>query len=208
MPKKYDILVVEDHPIFRDAVVSILKYEPITGNLYKAKDGLDCITILERNHVDLVLLDINMPSINGIQALQRIRMKNSDLKVVMLTQYSDQSMIRNAKSLGANGYLLKSTTQKFLLQAIEDLMSGKTTFVCYEADMDTSYYDKAGRQMLTERESEVLCLICKQFTTQQIAIDLSLSVHTVNNHRKAIMRKTGAENLAGMIRWGVQNGFS
>lgn len=208
MKPKLVVLVVDDHPMFRRAIVSTLKEMPYVGLILEAENGEIGLDRLDQYDVDVVLLDINMPKLDGIATFKIISEKYPKLKTIILTSYSESKMVRTLMGLGVSGYLLKSTTEDEFIEAFEAIVFDNE--IIYDEDLIEleEVFDESGSKLLTARETEILTLICNQYNSKEISERLSLSTHTVNNHRKAINRKLGTTTLAGLIKWALQNGVS
>lgn len=208
MSKKLRVLAVDDHPMFRSAIVSILEEMPYVTDIKEANNGVECLEILKKDLYDVVLLDINMPEKDGIETFKDIRAKWPKLTTIILTQYSDSKFSRTLLSLGVNGYLLKSTTEDEFTSSFEAIVFNHERVT----SNDLEEYEIPGidenEPVLGKREIEVLALICQQYSSKEIADMLHVSLNTVNNHRKAIMKKTNSITIAGMVKWALENNIS
>lgn len=207
MRDKINVLIAEDHPVFRAAIAAIFKGLTYVEHVFEAENGEQCLNRLGSAQIDVVILDINMPEMDGIECLRLIRKDWPSLRVIVFTQYEDAKFYRTLMSLGANGYLLKSTAAADLVKQFEKVVFEDIVVVSEQMDTDIRLYDEAGKELLTQRESEILILICQQFTSEEISDKLQISWNTVSNHRKAIMKKVGTTSVAGMIKWAGQNGL-
>ena len=206
MSQKINVLVVDDHPIMRKAVVSLVKFLPYVENVYEAENGFLCIKHLSSTSVDVVLLDISMPLMNGIDCLRQIRTDWPDVKVIILTQFSDTKYYRTLMGLGASGYLLKSTTEPVFVDAFEQIVFKNITVISPEIETDLTVYDDDNQtKLLGPRESEVLTLICQGLASNEVAKQLKISVHTVHNHRKAILAKINCNSTAALVQWAISH---
>lgn len=209
MTKTIEIIVCDDHELFRNGILSTLANEPSVFVVGECDDGKACLSLLEEKDPDVILLDINMPEMDGIECLQAIRTKNQEVKVIALTQYEEKRFVKQMLKYGANGYIFKSTTKREILLALRTVMNGKT-YLAQKAeemflDIDAPEAQNKLFPNLSNREIEIIRLLCHEFSTKQIAGELTISSHTVESHRSNIFKKVGANNLAGLVRWAVNN---
>lgn len=199
------ILLVDDHPLFRNGLKRIFADLPYIEEILEAADGIECLETLEEQMVDAVLLDINMPRMDGIECLTEIRKRWPDLKVLVLTQFDQKRFIRQMFKNGANGYLLKTTSEESLIESFE-AMSEDDTLVTSDS-VATDFEDPVDLEdmELRDREIEVLSLICEQYNSKEIAEKLFISKHTVDNHRASLLHKSGMKNIAGLVKWAIVN---
>lgn len=186
-----NLVIADDHRLFADGLSSLLRDEADMYILDIANDGKELLSILQSVKPDIVLLDINMPGLNGLEAAKYIKQSHPLLKIIMLSTYNDEHLVDKSKSLGANGYLLKTTDKAELLQTIRLVWAGQACFP-YRLPKTINKFgndDFLKQFNLTKRELEILMLIKKEHTNQQIADELFLSVYTVETHRKNIMQK-------------------
>lgn len=186
-----NLVIADDHKLFIDGLCSLLKDEADMHIMDIANDGKELLSILQSVKPDIVLLDINMPGLNGLEAAKYIKQSHPSLKIIMLSTYNDEHLVDKSKSLGANGYLLKTTDKEELLQTIRLVWAGQACFP-YRLPKTVNEFDNDSflKQFnLTKRELEILKLIKKEYTNQQIADELFLSIYTVETHRKNIMQK-------------------
>lgn len=195
---KYDVLIAEDHPLYRKAITSVLRKSSCVNDIYEADNGLVCLKHMRHVKIDVVFLDIQMPKLNGIETLKIMMRDYPKTKVIVLTQFDEPRYVNTMTSLGVNGYLLKSSTEREILDVFdrivnegEQIIHGSTVF---EADLED--YSGLGR-----REIEVLTLMCQGLSSREIADTLFISLNTVHNHRKSIKKKLKANSLPEIINW-------
>lgn len=208
MPATINIVIADDHNLFIDGLKLLLKDEPGMQVMDIANDGKELLSLLPLIKADIILLDINMPGLNGLDAAKFIKQSYPDLKIVMLSTYNDEHLIEKAKSLGANGYLLKTTNKEELLQTIRLVASGQACFPYRQPVSKTSfdYNDIFLKQFnLTKRETEILQLIKTGATNQQIAEHFFLSIYTIETHRKNIMQKLKLKNPVALHKFIAEN---
>lgn len=176
----------------------------------EATNGEEVLERLKTTEVDVVLLDISMPGINGIEAATMLLKQNPDVKILMLSMFNDAKHIQEVIKSGAKGYVLKDCPTKELVDGIQTVFEGGTFFVdeVKEKLINSFKTDEVhGKVVLTKREQLILEMICEDMTTPQIAEKLTLSVHTVESHRKNLLMKTGAKTSIGLVRFAVDNGY-
>jgi DNA-binding NarL/FixJ family response regulator len=205
-----NILITDDHPFFRSAIASILSLQIYVNEIFEAGTGVECLDQLDKHAVDVVLLDINMPDMDGIECLKRIKANRENathkqVKVIVLTQHSDAKFYRALMSMGAKGYLLKSTTEDQFISDFERVVFDDESVLSSELNLDEKRAENNQDELFTPREREILVLIIAEVSVQEIAKRLYISTHTVYNHRKSILHKTNQESVAGLMKWAVTN---
>ncbi len=202
-PKK-KLIIVDDHQIVLDGLSILLeKIEGVTV-LRGFTNPKEALTFLEYNDVDIVLTDLSMPEMSGMELTQRIKGRNSNTKVIVLTMHNDVKSIKNIVQLGADGYLLKNTDFDILQTALESVISGQQYFgtEILEAivnDFKPSVEVDGKKINLSKRELGILELIAKGMTTDSIAEQLFISKHTVNSHRRNLNVKLGVSRPAELV---------
>lgn len=205
------ILLADDHKIIRDGLKMIIDKFPGIDVVAEAENGKMALEICEKEQIDLIVMDINMPEMDGIEATRHVREKHPEIKVLPLTMSDNDVHIRNMIEAGASGYILKSSGSNDLRSAIEMIMDGKHFFSDESTQavlLDLIQNRGKPRQHdpinITEREMEVLELIIKEFTNPEIAKKLFISSRTVDAHRRNLLQKTGARNTAGLVRYAME----
>jgi len=209
------ILVVDDHPIYRNGIVNIISNIKSVVLIDEAENGIIAIDKLKKQAYDIVILDIDMPEMDGVEASEIIRHKFPNTKIIILTSSNSKRQMVDFLKKGVTGYILKNTTKAELSKAIDLIIDGNLylTPEVYNIYADylinqTKYIDNVkNRIILTKREKEILLETCMQLTTQQIADKLFLSYATVNNHRSNIMKKVGTDKVIGLVLYAVQSGL-
>lgn len=208
--KKIQLLVADDHAILRDGVVSLLKTEKDFNVACTAAGGYDVLELVAKHEIDVCLLDINMPGLDGIETAKLILRRKPEIKIIMLTTYNDREIISELVHIGVSGYLLKNSDREELVEAINKVMKGRHYFSEeVEKIILEGLTEKKSTEAvpLTERELEILQLLAKEYTNDKIAAELHISYRTVETHRKNIMQKTKANNLAGLIKYAYGKGI-
>lgn len=202
------VVITDDHPSLREGINTVLSQEEDIEVIGYAVNGADLIALLNEITPDVVLLDINMPVMNGIDATREIKARFPSVKVIIFSQYEEKRFVKRALKEGANGYLLKSASSGELTKAIRMVMSG-TIYLGEELPNIFSESDRKKPNYffaeLTAREIEILKLICDEKTTEEIAESLHISHNTVETHRGNILMKVGVKNTAGLVKWAIEN---
>lgn len=209
------ILIADDHVIFREGLAALLPQLVSVKQVLQASTGIEAVELIRCNQVDLVLMDIEMPVMNGIDATREIKkQKYSSASIIALTMFNRYNDVLHLYDSGIDGYLLKDSTAKEVTKAINMVKEGKEYYcpavqeVLYKALMarEKQVNPESGVS-LTEREKEIVKCICQQYSTEEIAEKLFISPLTVNNHRRSILAKTKSKNVAGIIVYALVQGI-
>jgi two-component system, NarL family, nitrate/nitrite response regulator NarL len=202
------ILLVDDHQIVVDGLSSILRSEKQI-EVTSVNNGYDALAILKKEPVDLVVTDIRMPEMSGIELTRKIKELYPEIKVLILSVYSDIEFVREILNAEAEGYLLKDSESREFLKAVDHILANGTYYSNKIKDLireiKSSAFDKKNNEQLSEREIEIFKLIYLEYSSIQIAEKLFISIHTVDTHRKNILRKTGTKTLVGLLKYGFQH---
>lgn len=208
-----NVLIADDHQLLIDGIKTTLEDVPEIQIVAEAKDGFQVLKILEtRDDIEVILMDINMPKLDGLDCTRQVSKKYPKVKIIALSQYDEKRFVKRMIKNGASGYLLKDSEKDILVTAIQKVNGGEKYF-CDRlslrlANMELKLEDtKSLFPKLTEREAEILNLICKEHSSYEIADKLFISFHTVESHRANLMSKAGVKNTAGLVRWAVENDF-
>lgn len=211
---KIKIAITDDEQLFRKGLRTLLAKEKKFEILFDATNGEELIdTIDPKNLPDIVLLDIEMPILNGVETTKIIRKKYPSIKIIVLTSQGSQVFISYMINLGASSYLLKNTNLKTVADAIHEVfskgfyknnISSKTTDKNSSPSKQKNLTCEMGEILLSGREQQILALIGAQFTTEEIANKLCLSPRTVDGHRNRLLLKTSSKNIAGLIIYGIK----
>lgn len=201
------LLLADDHPVIRDGISSILDNEPDIKLVDCAHDGDHLLELLERVKVDVVLMDINMPGTNGIEATKLVKKKHPEIKVISYSQYDERRFVKQMLKIGANGYLLKNSDAGELINAVKIVEDGG---MYLSPELPNIFGTKSRRSNylfpeLSSRERDVLMEICKEKNTKEIAEILFISPNTVETHRSNLLLKVGVKNTAGLVKWAIEN---
>jgi DNA-binding NarL/FixJ family response regulator len=203
------IYLADDHQILIDGLISFFNEVKGIEVVGFANDGSTLLRELQKRAPDIILLDLNMPKLDGMKTLERVRKEFPNIRVVILSNYQQSQFIKEAREMGASGYVLKNGSKTELLEAIETVSNGGLYFKDHaleaQPENDPFSDDFVKKHQLTRREVEIIKLICEEFSTRQISEKLFLSEYTVNTHRKNILRKLDVKNIAGMINFARQH---
>jgi DNA-binding NarL/FixJ family response regulator len=209
-----NILIADDHTMFVDGIESILKVESDMLVVGRSYDGPTVIEFVKNNKVDIILLDVNLPGMNGIEVCKEITASFPAIKVLAISMFNEESFVSEILNNGAKGYILKNTGREELLKAIRTVSGGESYFskdVTETIMKGLMNHRKASNKSsaffpkLSRREKEVLKLIAQEFTTQEIADSLFISLKTVESHRSSLLSKLNARNSVGLIRIAMEN---
>lgn len=197
------ILLVDDHAIVSDGLEAILKVVDGFEIVNKLTSGDFALAYLKQHEVDLVITDYSMPDMDGLTLVKKAKLIKPDIKIIVLSMHDEAPMIREMLAAGVDGYVLKKYAQQEIVNAIETVHNGRKYFSneVNKALLSALLPQELSENSVTERELEVLKLLAKELTSKQIAEKLFISERTVETHRKNLMRKTGANNAIGLVRY-------
>jgi DNA-binding NarL/FixJ family response regulator len=208
------VIVVEDHQILLESISLLISTIPNIELVGKAANGLKAMQILEKEEVDIIVSDVQMPVMNGIELTWKVKQQFPHIKILMLTVSEDSQTIKNALQAGADGFIFKSAEREELEMAMESLMNNKKYFSdkailnLAEAQNEVFVSDKeALKTMLTERELQILKLISQEMSGIQIAEKLFISPTTVESHRKNLFQKIGVNTSVGLVKYALKHGI-
>lgn len=212
----YRIILADDHVMFRQGIRKILEKSKGLEVVGEAGDGLKLLELLKEVTTDMVILDISMPNLRGVEATKEIKMILPDVKVLILTMHKEKEYVYHAISAGAKGYLLKEDADTELFAAVEKIRQGSSYISPLLSDELTDEliqtYHKGQLRTLSEpltvREREILKLVAEGISNKEIADLLFISVRTVENHRANIMRKLNISNTANLIKYAIRKGYT
>lgn len=201
------ILLVDDHAIVADGLQALLQAEKDFTVVEKLTSGNFALAYLKQHPVDLMITDYSMPEMDGVTLVNKAKQINPDLKIIVLSMHDDASIIREMLSAGVDGYVLKKYAQQELVNAIETVQHGKQYWSSEvnKVLLSAILPQDTSSNHITERELDVLRLLAQELTSRQIADKLFISERTVETHRKNLMRKTGANNVIGLMHYAYSN---
>ncbi len=213
--KRATILLVDDHKLFRDGLRSMLDSHSNLVVVGEAGDGQSAIKLARDLQPDIVLMDITMPDLNGIEAARRITTETPSIKVIILSMHSDRRYIIEALKSGARGYLLKDSALEEVVSAIDDCRADKVFLSSKISDFVINDYiniaktgETSAFTVLSAREREVLQMLAEGKTTKEIAAQLVVSVKTIETYRKQIMDKLDLHSIAELTKYAIREGLT
>jgi len=206
------IIIADDHPLFLEGIRSMLEKIEGLKVLATVNNGRQLIDSLQKNIPDIVLLDLNMPHLDGIETLKIIRTQFPKIKVIILTSYSQPELIREIKLLGASGYLLKKSSSFHIEKVIEIVAEGNTWFqddINEEAPVSNFFIDDfLKKYQLTRREVEIIRMAGNGLTSKEISVKLFVSEFTINTHRRNISRKLDIHTPVALLKFAKEHGLA
>lgn len=211
--EKIKVLIVDDHQMFLQGLAALLQDVDKISLADTLTSGESALLLLEEQSVDVVILDISMPGMGGIELNEIIKKKYPKIKTLILSTHGDHKMIVKLIKGNANGYLLKNAKKTELLEAIYSLARGENYFSneikeIYTQSAFSAKNENTADQTLSRRETEILKLVAHGYSTQEISAQLFISLHTVNSHRKNLLAKLGLKNAAGLVKYALENGIA
>ena len=213
--EKLKIVLAEDHTILREGLRALLSADPSFEIIGEAQNGREAVRCVERLEPDLLLMDLSMPRMSGMDAIREIKNRYPEIKIIALTVHKTEEYLLTTLKAGADGYVLKDATHDELVMAIKNVMSGKSYLSPGVSEKVIEGYlqgRESNRSLspwetLSQREREVLKLIAEGFKNKEIAEDLCISLKTVEKHRANLMKKLDLHNAAALTVYAVQKGL-
>ena len=204
------IILAEDHRITREGLVNLLQERPDMEVVGEAENGREAVKLASELSPDLVIMDVTLPDLNGIDATRIITSGSNNTKVIALSMYSDKQFVQGMIQAGASGYLLKDCAFEELVSAIQAVIQGDTYLSPGIAGIVVQDYlnRSSADTVLTNREREVLQLIAEGKSTKEIAACLGVSVKTIETHRRQIMEKLGIFSIAELTKYAIREGLT
>jgi len=210
MEEKLNIIIVDDHEFFRNGlkmVINRLKYAKVVG---EAANGQEFLNLIESTKADMILMDIQMPVLNGIEATEIALKKYPDLKIIALTMFSDEEYIQRMIDSGVKGFLLKNITKEILDQALKSIAAGNNYYSPELWEFFTKAITKESKALnseikFTKREMEVIQLLCDGLSNKEIADKLFISERTVVGHKSNLLQKTNCKSTIGLLAYAIKN---
>jgi DNA-binding NarL/FixJ family response regulator len=217
--KKINIFLVDDHQIVRDGIKSLLLDSSEISIAGEALNGKELMEKLETVKPDVILMDISLPDVSGIELTRQVTQNFPEIKVVILSMYTQEEFITNAIAAGAKGYLPKNTTQQELLNAVKAVCDGKEYYndavskIILENYISTVRKSKEveianDAETLSSREKQILKLYVEGMSNQQIADKLFISIRTVESHKNHIMQKLGVKSTVELVKYAIRNNIA
>jgi len=215
MKKKYEIVIAEDHTILREGLRALLSSHPDFEVVGEAEDGREAIRRVEKLMPDLVLMDLSMPRMNGLEAIKEIKKHSPEIKIIALTVHKTEEYILATLQAGADGYALKDSTHSELVMAIEHVLEGNSYLSPDISGKVIEGYLEGRKTLkatsawdtLTQREREILKLIAEGYKNREVADYLCISLKTVEKHRANLMKKLDLHNTAALTACAIEKGL-
>ncbi|MEQ9442533.1 MAG: response regulator transcription factor [Cyclobacteriaceae bacterium] len=207
------ILIADDHFLYRKGVTDYIKSCFPEAQVKEASDGIEVLSIVKDFQPNIIMLDLEMPKMDGVDTITYLRQHNPETKILVVSMHRNELLAREVLSLGVHGYLVKGENEKDLETAIESLRNDQR-FFCQptvkmmqeELRLQNKFWSNFDKlRHLTDREIQVLKLICREMTNKEIAGTLSISPRTVDNHRNSLLEKCDVKNTAGLVRFAIQH---
>jgi len=204
----YTIILADDHAMLREGIRKIIERIEDARISGEANDGLDLLELLKKSSPNLIILDISMPNLRGLEAIREIRKTYPKVKILVLTMHKKKEFLRQALRDGADGFLLKEDAGSELIRAVQTVRKGGKYLSPLLANVLTSLaVEEENPEVLTMREREVLKLLVEGKRTIEIAAALYISPHTVRRHRSNIMEKLNIKNLADLVKYAISQSY-
>jgi DNA-binding NarL/FixJ family response regulator len=208
--EKLNIIIADDHYIFRKGLKKLISKIDFAGIIEEASNGKEVLELLACSSYHIVLLDIEMPILNGIETLEIVKQKHPSVKVMMLSSFSDEGQIEELYKRKIDGYLLKDIDFSELERALANALEGREYF-CQEVagKLFQKLLSKSepAKHEITAREEEILLMICDQWSSQEIAEKLNLSARTIDRFRENLLAKTDSKNSIGIVLYAIKHGI-
>ena len=202
------VYIIDDHLVVIEGVLSLLQNDAEIIVCGFSKTASECLDYFEKNTADVILMDINLPDMSGLDLCKIIKQKNSEIKILALSTFNQNSYISKMMANGANGYLLKNITKEELTEAIKTVVSGNVFYSFEVGEIVKTAKEKQNNiPILTKREIEILKLVAEGLTNNQIGEKLFISIDTVDSHRKNLYTKLNVNNTALLVRYALENNW-
>ncbi len=213
MQEEVKILIVDDHQILIDGIKSLLRNEKRFQIVEQALSGREALEKLNKETIDIMITDISMPEMDGVELTRIVKSQYPEIKILVLTMYNNQEVANEIVMSEAEGFILKNTGKQELVSALTAIADNSTYYSreVLSLVMDKVKHDKKAEKetaILTERELEILQLICQELSSEQIAEKLFISKRTVDTHRQNIYEKTGCKTIISLIKFALRNNLA
>jgi two-component system response regulator NreC len=212
---KYNIILADDHEIFLDSLSALINQEEDLKIISAVKNGRELIKMVDISQPDLCIVDMDMPEMDGLQASETLLKLYPEIKILILTMHKERSLIRKMMNIGIKGYLIKTCDKDEFLFAINQILKNKTHFsdeiiesLVKNNGLEEDPSGISNIALLSDREKEIIRLLCKGLNNKQIAGKLFVSPKTVDNHRTNLMHKLDVHNIVELIRFSLKHGLA
>ena len=200
-----NLIIADDHQIFIDGIKTVLVDEPDINVAGEALNGKQVLNLLKIKPVDVVLLDIEMPEMDGLETAEIIQKQYPDVKTIILTNYNNKGFVNKAQKYGCTGFIVKDTSKKELVNAIEVASRGGTYYD--PKIVKKTKFDNYKAIKLSTREKQILKYIINEKTNNEISKEMKISKNTVRTYKERLLNKTGNTTIAGLVKWAVKNNY-
>jgi DNA-binding NarL/FixJ family response regulator len=208
--KKANIIIADDHLMFLEGINTILSDMQEIGDVHLATEGKQVLRLLNQFEIDLIISDISMPKMDGIQLLTELKKKHSNVKIIMLSMLDNHRTVHKVIQKGADGFVPKFTSKEELQKAVRTVLNDEQYFteIIKQRYLESVFERKKYKNIeLSPREKEVLTLLGDELTSKEISEKLFISVKTVETHRKNILLKTGSKTTTGAVKYAIESGL-
>lgn len=210
--KKLKVYIVDDHKLFREGLKLLLSNQGFIAHVYEASNGREFLDNIQMIDADVVLMDIEMPEMNGLEAVEKVLRIKPGLKIIVLSMYGDEQYYYKMIDLGVKGFVLKSSGIEKVINAIERVNEGDNYFseellmnILNTMRNSHKVENETIENEISERELEILYHVCRGLSNQEIADELFISKRTVDKHRANLLSKTGCRNTAALVMYAIRN---
>lgn len=211
--KSITVVIADDHPIVRRGIREIIDEDGRFIIAEEVSNGEWVLEAIQKHHPSLLILDLNMPRMHGIEVIKKLRSQGSSVAIIVMTMHREEEIIDSVRALGVKGYLLKESTERNLIACMESVMDGKyflspelsSYLLNQKTRIERTVQETPQLESLTPSERNVLKLIAQQCTSREIAESLHISINTVNNHRNNICRKLELHGANGLLKFAIEH---
>ncbi|HRH59228.1 MAG TPA: response regulator transcription factor [Chitinophagaceae bacterium] len=210
-PKPLAFMIADDHPMFRKGLTHFLQSHYAGCSVHETENGKDLCEACKHHSYDIIFIDVRMPQMDGADATLEIKHQHPQAKIIAISMYEDETHILEMFKSGASAYLVKTSDEKEITDTVENVLKGLYYVKGRQMDelLQSRLFTLNGKDshLVTEREKEILLLLCEGFSSKQIANKLYLSIKTVENHRTHLLEKTHVHNTAGLVMYAIKKGW-